>query len=206
MESLEKSLEELLTRVDEFVGMLDMVRGRHRSLSNLVLLTVVCVCVFVCFSSISYPFVLVSLTGAQVYFPKWNPVFNTWLYSSVSVLSLQLPLFTDPKWFVPSCQWEHTWDLHQSYRDEADIQENRQAGGTCLASSGCVPFLRRSPLCQSLIRWCVHAWMCGGFTSLLCPVQIRCLGIWFLNGLLEARQPSFYFQKANSIPFSSFFK
>lgn len=45
MESLEKSLEELLTRVDEFVGMLDMVRGRHRSLSNLVLLTVVCVCV-----------------------------------------------------------------------------------------------------------------------------------------------------------------
>lgn len=66
MESLEKSLEELLTRVDEFVGMLDMVRGRHRSLSNLVLLTVV----FVCFSSISYPFVLVSLTGAQVYFPK----------------------------------------------------------------------------------------------------------------------------------------
>lgn len=70
MESLEKSLEELLTRVDEFVGMLDMVRGRHRSLSSLVLLTVVCVCVFVCFSSISYPFVLVSLTGAQVYFPK----------------------------------------------------------------------------------------------------------------------------------------
>lgn len=66
MESLEKSLEELLTRVDEFVGMLDMVRGRHRSLSNFVLLTVV----FVCFSSISYPFVLVSLTGAQVYFPK----------------------------------------------------------------------------------------------------------------------------------------
>jgi len=41
VESLEKSLEELLTRVDEFVGMLDMVRGRHRSLSNLVLLTVV---------------------------------------------------------------------------------------------------------------------------------------------------------------------
>uniref|UniRef100_A0A8C9EPE6 Biogenesis of lysosomal organelles complex 1 subunit 4 n=1 Tax=Pavo cristatus TaxID=9049 RepID=A0A8C9EPE6_PAVCR len=38
VESLEKSLEELLTRVDEFVGMLDMVRGRHRSLSNLLLL------------------------------------------------------------------------------------------------------------------------------------------------------------------------